>query len=208
MTASSEQPASKRPRSRVRIFHDLMRRRVRRILLVSSLYDSFILTEDGQVNEALMRQYADLNLYENPDVARVSTGAEALTMAKEERRFDMIITSLQVGDMNAVELAQRVKEEGLDVPVVLGSATPSFESLENVHAERYTRLELPRRPGAARHPDIRLIDLRHQPCKDGLTEPLRAAIALMAARINKTRSNCQIMNRPPGVSSASTWGAR
>ncbi len=119
MTASDEQPATKRPRSRVRIFHDLMRRRVRRILLVSSLYDSFILIEDGQVNEALMRQYADLNLHENPDLARVSTGAEALRMAKEEGRFDMIITSLQVGDMNAVELARRVKEASLDIPVVL-----------------------------------------------------------------------------------------
>jgi len=65
----------------------------------------------------------------------------------------------------------------LDIPIVLGSATPSFESLENVNAGRYRHLVLPRRPGGARHPDIRLIDLRHQPVKDGLTEPLRVAIA-------------------------------
>ena len=52
---------------------------------------------------------------------------------------------------------------------MLGSATPSFESLENATAGRYTRLELPRRAGAARQPDVRLIDLRHQPIKDGLT---------------------------------------
>jgi len=64
----------------------------------------------------------------------------------------------------------------LAIPIVLGSATPSFESLENANAGRYTRLSLPRRPGAARHPDIRLIDLRHQPVTDGLTEPLREAI--------------------------------
>ncbi|MGR9093154.1 MAG: replication restart helicase PriA, partial [Gammaproteobacteria bacterium] len=64
----------------------------------------------------------------------------------------------------------------LGIPVVMGSATPSFESLENVSAGRYTRLSLPRRAGAARQPEVRLIDLRRQPAKDGLTEPLRNAI--------------------------------
>jgi primosomal protein N' (replication factor Y) len=63
-----------------------------------------------------------------------------------------------------------------NIPIVLGSATPSFESLENAHAKRYTKLSLPNRPGNARQPAVRLIDLRTQPCKDGLTEPLRAAI--------------------------------
>jgi primosomal protein N' (replication factor Y) len=64
----------------------------------------------------------------------------------------------------------------LNIPVILGSATPSFESLENVSAGRYHRLVLPSRPGAARQPEIRLIDLRSQPARDGLTEPMRLAI--------------------------------
>jgi primosomal protein N' (replication factor Y) len=64
----------------------------------------------------------------------------------------------------------------LNVPIVLGSATPSFESLENINAGRYRRLTLSHRPGNARQPKIRLIDLRVQPTKDGLTEPLRQAI--------------------------------
>ena len=65
----------------------------------------------------------------------------------------------------------------LDIPIVLGSATPSFESLENVNAGRYSKLSLPNRPGNARQPVVKLIDLRHQPSKDGLTEPLREAIS-------------------------------
>jgi primosomal protein N' (replication factor Y) len=65
----------------------------------------------------------------------------------------------------------------LNIQVVLGSATPSFESLENSNAGRYQRLELPDRPGNARQPEIRLIDLRAQPIKDGLTEPMRNAIS-------------------------------
>ncbi len=60
----------------------------------------------------------------------------------------------------------------LDIPVILGSATPSFESLENVNAERYRRLKLPFRPGAAKPPEFHLIDLRMHESKDGLTTPM------------------------------------
>ena len=112
-------------------FQDLTRFRVRHILLVSSLYDSFILTEDGQLNEALLRQYTNLNLSQNPDLTRVSTGAEALELAQQERnRFDLIITSLKLGDMTAIELSEAVRAAGLDIPVVLigydNRALPDF----------------------------------------------------------------------------------
>lgn len=103
----------------LRVFPDLMRYRVRRILLVASLYDSFILTEDGRLNEALMHQFLDLNLDQNPDLIRVSNGAEALAVLGEDAQFDMVITSLQLGDMNAAELARQVKETGLGMPVTV-----------------------------------------------------------------------------------------
>jgi primosomal protein N' (replication factor Y) len=64
----------------------------------------------------------------------------------------------------------------LDVPVVLGSATPALESLENADTGRYRHLHLPQRPGAARPPAVRVVDLRHHPATDGLSEPLLAAI--------------------------------
>ncbi len=100
-------------------FQDLVQHRVRHILLVSSLYDSFILTEDGQLNEALARQYIDLNLSQKPDLTRVSTAAEALELAKSDRRIDLILTSLRVADMNAVELTAAIREAGLRTPVIL-----------------------------------------------------------------------------------------
>ncbi len=62
------------------------------------------------------------------------------------------------------------------IPVMLGSATPSFESVANARTKRYTHLELPRRAGMARPPTMRLIDLRIQPTQDGLTEPLINAL--------------------------------
>ena len=50
----------------------------------------------------------------------------------------------------------------LDIPVILGSATPSLESLYNVQQERYTYLHLPERAGGAVHPHMHLMDLRNQ----------------------------------------------
>ncbi|BAN69935.1 primosomal protein N' [endosymbiont of unidentified scaly snail isolate Monju] len=57
-------------------------------------------------------------------------------------------------------------------PVVLGSATPSFESLRNVELGRYRRLWLRQRAGGAQPPEVRLLDIRDQPLRSGLSDPL------------------------------------
>jgi CheY-like chemotaxis protein len=100
-------------------FQDLMRRRVEDILLVASPYDCFILEEDGQLNELILGQFIELGLRHTPGLTRVSSGAEALERARAEPRFNLIIASLHLGDMNVVELARAVRAAGLDVPVVL-----------------------------------------------------------------------------------------
>ena len=100
-------------------FQDLMRQRVQDILLVSSLYDSFILEEDGELHELILGEFLDLDLRHTPGIQRVSSGNEALALAREQRRFNLIITTTHVGDMNAVEIARRAKHEGLHVPVIL-----------------------------------------------------------------------------------------
>jgi primosomal protein N' (replication factor Y) len=69
-----------------------------------------------------------------------------------------------------------VRAQRLGVPVILGSATPSLESLENARAGRYARLELPERPGVARHPSVSVIDLRHHAVTSGLATPSLEAI--------------------------------
>jgi CheY-like chemotaxis protein len=90
-----------------------MPNRIHNILLVSSRYDSFILAQDGQLNELVLSEYLQLNLHNTPGLTQVSTGEEALALATSTRRFDLIITSLQVGDMTARKLARRVKEADL-----------------------------------------------------------------------------------------------
>ena len=60
----------------------------------------------------------------------------------------------------------------LDIPVVLGSATPSLESLHNVEQQRYRHLVLPERTGAAQLPGFRIIDVCKQPLEQGLSRAL------------------------------------
>ncbi len=62
-------------------------------------------------------------------------------------------------------------------PIVLGSATPSFESLNNVAAGRYIELPLTIRAGGAKAPKLALLDIRRQKLFEGISEPLMLAIA-------------------------------
>jgi len=100
-------------------FENLMPFRVNDILLVSSLYDSFILREDGRLNELLMGESLELDIHQVPGITHVSTGAQALELARSQPRFNLIVTNLQVADMDAAELARQIKAAGLDVPVVV-----------------------------------------------------------------------------------------
>ncbi|HLF98731.1 MAG TPA: primosomal protein N' [Methylococcaceae bacterium] len=63
-----------------------------------------------------------------------------------------------------------------DVPIVLGSATPSLESLYNAQRGRYRHLRLPRRAGDARPPSLRLVDIRKRPLDSGLSPMLLEAM--------------------------------
>jgi len=96
----------------------LMPWRIRDILLVSSLYDSFILEQDGRLSELLLTEYAQLNLSSAPLVTRVSSGEEALAVLAE-RRFDLVITMTHLGDMEVREFGRKAKEILPGVPVVL-----------------------------------------------------------------------------------------
>ena len=62
------------------------------------------------------------------------------------------------------------------VPVVLGSATPALETLQNASAGRYGRLGLGRRAAQAQPPTLKLIDLRHNAVRAGLSTPAVLAI--------------------------------
>jgi CheY-like chemotaxis protein len=89
------------------------------ILLVSTPYDTFILEEAGELAERMLGEFRNLDLHYAPALTGVTSGAEALRLAREQRRINLIITTPHLPDMDAAELARQIKEEGLDIPVVL-----------------------------------------------------------------------------------------
>jgi CheY-like chemotaxis protein len=100
-------------------FQNLMRLRIRDILLVSSLYDLYLFEEDGRLYELIRNEYQGLNLSHSPELTRVSSGSEAISLAKEENRFDLIITTLHIEDMHPLNFAKQAKKSGLNIPIVL-----------------------------------------------------------------------------------------
>lgn len=100
------------------IFHDLIKFRVREILLVSSFYDAFVLEEDGRLSERIFSEYIDLNLRFIPRIIRVSSAEEAIS-ALEKGSFDLVITMTRLTGMDSLEFGKRVKSMDPDMPVVL-----------------------------------------------------------------------------------------
>ena len=65
-----------------------------------------------------------------------------------------------------------LRAQSAQCPIVLGSATPSLESMQNANEARYQALHLRERAGGANLPAFRLLDIRQQRMQAGLSEPL------------------------------------
>jgi|TARA_B100000315_G_scaffold257796_1_gene307858 primosomal protein N' (replication factor Y) len=63
-----------------------------------------------------------------------------------------------------------------EVPVILGSATPSLESMANALSGRYRHLRLKSRAGSAKMPRVKILDLNRLAVNDGLSAPIVGAI--------------------------------
>lgn len=80
----------------------------------------------------------------------------------------------------------------LDIPVVLGTATPSLESLHNANQQRFQLLQLPVRAGVAIEPEFLLFDIRNKKLHDGLSEQL---ILLIKQTLAKQEQVLLFLNR-------------
>ncbi len=75
-----------------------------------------------------------------------------------------------------------VRAKRVGIPVLLGSATPSLETLRHAHSGHYEWLKLRERAGGARPPRVRVLDLRGLRLQHGLSRPLLDAIGACMAR--------------------------
>ena len=79
-----------------------------------------------------------------------------------------------------------------NLPVVLGSATPSLESLHNAEQGRYAHLRLSLRAGGAQPPRFERLDVRSRPLDSGLSQPLLKA---MGATLERGQQVLVFLNR-------------
>jgi CheY-like chemotaxis protein len=117
-------------------FRDLMKFRVEKILMVSSLYDYYTIVEDGHLQEAIFNEYIEMNLYYAPVIKRAFTGRKAIEMLEEED-FDLVITNLRLGDIELDDFCNDIKEKHEDLPLVLLASN----SRELIHLKENNKLE-------------------------------------------------------------------
>ncbi|MGC9362895.1 MAG: PEP/pyruvate-binding domain-containing protein, partial [Candidatus Syntrophosphaera sp.] len=100
------------------IFHQLMQKRVRDILLVSTFYDAFIFEQDGRLSEQIFGEYRQLNLSTAPRITSVPTGADALDKLRDHS-YDLVITMMRIGEIGPFQLARQIKSKQPELPILL-----------------------------------------------------------------------------------------
>jgi len=98
------------------IFHDLMRYKVREILLVATLYDAFSIEKEGRFSEHILGEYSQLNLTSMPRVTGVSNYEEAVEQLNS-RHFDLVILMIGNDKVTPMQVSARVKNDYPYIPI-------------------------------------------------------------------------------------------
>lgn len=99
-------------------FDKLMQKRIYRVLLICSSYDAFMLEEDGRIDEQIFNEYVSLNLRYPPVFVQAHSAREVLRVLHEDR-IDLIISMLNISDMDAFNLAKLLKSRYPEIPIVV-----------------------------------------------------------------------------------------
>lgn len=99
-------------------FQNLMQRRIYNVLLVASPYDSFMMEEDGRVEEQLYFEYTSLNLSSPPRVKEVSSYKDAYSEL-EIKNYDLIIAMPGVDIGETFREAKKMDELYPNVPFIV-----------------------------------------------------------------------------------------
>ena len=108
----------KKHKSDNEIYHDLAQYHVREILLVTSLYDAFILEEEEKLNEKIFGEYYGLDLSNVPRITNASDESEAETLLNQ-KYFDFVIITMRTQNLSPFELASKIKNIKPDLPIFL-----------------------------------------------------------------------------------------
>lgn len=99
-------------------FANLMSKRIYNILLFATKYDSFILEDDGRIEEQIFNEYMSLNLRYPPRFFQVTTEQDAL-LALAKNQYELIIFMPNLDEENILQTMMNVKSAYPQIPFVV-----------------------------------------------------------------------------------------
>lgn len=99
-------------------FDLLMQKRIHRVLIICSNYDSYMLEEDGRIDEQIFNEYVSLNLKYPPSFVQTDNAGDAFRIL-EEGNIDLVISMLSLRGTDVFALAKRIKAVYEKIPIVV-----------------------------------------------------------------------------------------
>jgi len=120
-------------------FADLMNERIFNILLIATKYDSFMLEDDGRIDEQIFNEYTSLNLSSPPRFTKATTEEEALT-EMNTKHFDLVICMPNMDEKDIFSTANLIKSLHPEIPIVV--LTPfSYEVTKRMSQEDLSSID-------------------------------------------------------------------
>ena len=125
--------------------------------------DAWLAARDGEADIIIGTRSALFTPMKNPGLIIIDEEHDGSYKQQEGLRY------------HARDLAMvRARQE--NIPILLGSATPSLESLHNAYTGRYGLLRMNQRAGGARQPRFMRLDVKSRPLDSGISGPLQQAM--------------------------------
>lgn len=99
-------------------FNLLMQKRIRRVLIICSNYDNYMLEEDGRIDEQIFNEYVSLNLKYPPTFVQTDNAEDALGIL-EKGNIDLVISMLSLKGTDVFAMAKMIKSRFERIPVVV-----------------------------------------------------------------------------------------
>lgn len=99
-------------------FKNLMQKRVYKVLIVCSTYDTYIIEEDGRIDEQIFNEYVSLNLRYPPYFVFAASAKRAFREL-QKGDIDLVIGMLSIRGMDLFEFGKKVKTDFSDIPFVI-----------------------------------------------------------------------------------------
>ena len=100
------------------IFQELMPTKVKEVLLLATLYDSYSIVREGQFTDKIFGEFLQLNLYAYPRFTSVNTEDDALKIVTA-RDFDLVIIMVGVDKNIPVQAANAIYKLKPQIPILL-----------------------------------------------------------------------------------------